>query len=168
MIGYPAGEFRSAIIVRAETALLRWAVRRVDDALTGLGVQSGTMQDFQKLRVWHEARALARRVHEVTGGAHRGQLHQFAQVSQIRRAALSIGANIAEGAAHQSPREFARFLQIALASSTEVEHHAILGVDIGLLRREAADEIVSKSQQVQRMLVALRRRVLGETAEGFR
>lgn len=146
----------------------RWGVRRSGDARAGWGVQSGTMQDFQKLRVWHEARALARRVHEVTGGVHQGHKHLFAQVSQIRRAAMSIGANIAEGAAHQSPREFARFLQIALASSTEVTHHAIVGVDIGLLRREAADEIVNHSQQVQRMLVALRRRVLGGTVDGFR
>jgi four helix bundle protein len=116
------------------------------------------MQDFQNLRVWHSARSLARRVHEVTGGV---RPRRFAgQVSQLRRAALSIGANIAEGAAHSSPREFARFLQMALASGAEVEHHAFVAVDIDMLQSATADELVKSSREVQRMLVALRRKVL--------
>ncbi len=115
------------------------------------------MQDIRNLRVWHEARALARLVYVVTapvsGRAFPGQ------VSQIRRASTSVGANIAEGAAFRSRREFARFLQQAIASAAEVEHHAVVAMDLAMLAPADGERVVADAKRLQRMLVVLHRRV---------
>jgi four helix bundle protein len=115
------------------------------------------MQDIRNLRVWHEARALARLVYELTAPVPARAFP--GQVSQIRRAATSVGANIAEGAAFRSRREFARFLQQAIASATEVEHHAQVAVDLAMLTSEHGERIAVHAKRLQRMLVVLHRRV---------
>ncbi len=116
------------------------------------------MQDIRKLRVWHEARGLALSVHQITRTI-RGR--DFPGLSaQMQRAATSIGANIAEGASHESAREFARYLQQALASAAEVEHHACAAGDLGAISLASSGDIADRSRLLQRMLVSLRRRVL--------
>ncbi len=118
------------------------------------------MQDVSKLRVWHEARGLALLVHQSSRSI---RPRQFPGLSgQLQRAATSIGANIAEGASHESAREFGRYLQQALASAAEVEHHACAAGDLGAIELSAAEKIAARSRILQRMLVSLRRRVLAE------
>ena len=83
----------------------------------------------------------------------------FGLASQVRRAALSIPANIAEGAGRSSDRDFAKFLQIAIASATELEYHLEFAVDAGLIARA---EFVARQRdivEVRRMLVGLTRRL---------
>jgi four helix bundle protein len=120
------------------------------------------MQNMRNLRVWHEARELVRLVFAATRDVSRREFP--GRVSQLRRASTSIGANIAEGAAHRSQREFARYLQQALASAAEVEHHAVIAVEIGMLGGEEGTRIAEGARRVQRMLVALHRRVTSEMA----
>ena len=73
----------------------------------------------------------------------------------MRRAAASIPANIAEGCGHGTEREFARFLQMALASASELEYHLLLAVDLGMLPRRRYLELDSAVIEVKRMLTAL-------------
>src|SRR5690348_6525884 len=80
-------------------------------------------------------------------------------VSQLRRAAASIPTNIAEGCGHSTRREFARFLQMAMASASELEYHLLLAVDLGLLQRRDYEALDAAVTEVKRMLTALIRRV---------
>jgi four helix bundle protein len=85
------------------------------------------MRDFRELKVWHKAHQLTLAVYSATKTFPRDELYGL--TSQIRRAAVSIGANIAEGAGKNSPAEFGRFLQIALGSASELEYHLLLSGD---------------------------------------
>ena len=78
------------------------------------GFRLGAMQDFRRLEVWRLGHALALNSHRLTASISRQ--HNAGLISQIRRAATSIPANIADGAAKESRKEFGRFLQIAIAS----------------------------------------------------
>ena len=75
--------------------------------------------------------------------------------SQARRAAVSIGANLAEGAGRASSRDFRRFVGIALASSSELEHLLMLASDLEMI--DDASSVLARVREVRRMLVGLRR-----------
>ena len=77
------------------------------------------MRDFRELLVWHKAHALTLSVYRATKSFPREELYSL--TNQIRRSAVSIGANIAEGAGKNSRLEFGRFLQISLGSASELE-----------------------------------------------
>ena len=87
-------------------------------------------------------------------------------VSQLRRAAASIPANIAEGCGHSGEREFARFLQMALASASELEYHLLLAVDLGMLPRDTYRELDSAVTEVKRMLTSLIQQVRARDTTG--
>src|SRR4051812_13816622 len=76
------------------------------------------MQSASRLRVLGEAEELALQVYHLTSTFPAEERYGFSQ--QMRRAAISIGSNIAEGCGRDGPREFARFLGIALGSATEL------------------------------------------------
>jgi four helix bundle protein len=115
------------------------------------------MQNYRQLLVWRKAHALALNVHRVSGSIRRRD--HSGLVGQIRDAALSIPANIAEGSARPSDRDFAKFLQIAIASTTELEYHLHFATDAGLL--ELSDFLPCHHQliEVRRMLVGLLRHI---------
>lgn len=115
------------------------------------------MQDFQRLTVWQKAHALAVQAHlSLPAGLDR---RHPGMSSQLRRSAAAIPANIAEGCGHASPRELARFLQIAMASAHELQYHLILGRDLGVLPSAAFAKLEARTEQVKRMLTGLLKRV---------
>ena len=85
------------------------------------------MKDFKELRVWQKAHSLALEVYQATRSFPRDEIYGL--TSQIRRAAVSVGANIAEGCGRRSDGEFARFLQIARGSASELEYHLLFARD---------------------------------------
>lgn len=87
------------------------------------------MQRFQDLKVWQRSHTLALEVHRLTSSFPKSE--QFGLTSQIRRAALSIPTNIAEGSKRRTRPEYARFLNIAEGSTAEVEYLAIFSRDVG-------------------------------------
>jgi four helix bundle protein len=88
------------------------------------------MQDFRNLEVWKWAHGLTLRTYRITEVFPKTEI--FGLVSQLRRAAASIGANLAEGCG-RTQAEFARFVQIALGSASEVEYPLLLAHDLGFL-----------------------------------
>ncbi|MCA2983501.1 MAG: four helix bundle protein [Gemmatimonas sp.] len=119
------------------------------------------MQDFRKLRVWQQAQDLAVRINAMppraggeSGGSWRGQL---------RRSSSSIAANIAEGAMRDTPRQFAHFLEIAIASASETENHLDFALRTRAISGVTATALLSELVIIRRMLVVLRRRVLEST-----
>jgi four helix bundle protein len=84
------------------------------------------------LRLWQEARALVKEVYEATAQFPREEV--YALTSQMRRAAVSVPSNIAEGAARSGVREFLQFLSITRGSLSELETQVILAQDLGYLK----------------------------------
>jgi four helix bundle protein len=115
------------------------------------------MQDFTKLNVWKKAHDLAVTVYRVTWSVKPRDFPGL--VSQLRRAATSIPANIAEGCGHRSRKEFGRFLQIAMASAFELEYHFILAGELGLLPVATCEDLLGRIREIKRMLAALTQRV---------
>ena len=85
---------------------------------------------------------------------------KFGLSSQIRRAAVSIPSNIAEGCERESRKDFANFLVIAKSSAAELETQILIAADLKYLSKEKMDELVSKIIEIKKMLIGLRKKVL--------
>lgn len=115
------------------------------------------MYDFRRLDVWRKA-------HELTLATYRsvpaGSERRYPGLAgQLRRASSSIPANIVEGCGHSSRREFARFLQLAMASAHELHYHLMLASELGLLPSASFARLEARTEQVKKMLTGLLRRV---------
>ncbi len=121
------------------------------------------MKDFKELRVWQKAHALALEIYQMTRGFPKDEIYGL--TSQIRRASVSVGANIAEGCGRRSDGELNRFLQIARGSAAELEYHLLLARDLKLMANDAHQGLEKKLIEVQRMLTSLVAAVAARTAE---
>ncbi len=111
------------------------------------------MKNFRDLKVWEKSHGL---VLETYGGtANFPAKEVYGLTSQIRRAAASIPANIAEGCGRNGDAELARFLQIAVGSACELEYHLLLAHDLGMLNDDVYQNLESKVTEVKRMLTTL-------------
>lgn len=119
------------------------------------------MQDFKKMFVWRKAHALALNADRLTGPIRRAD--RLTLRSQILRSAMSIPANIVEGRAKTSEKEFGRFLKIALSSSTELEYHLIVARDLRAIDEKAFASMLGQVLEVRMMLHGLLKR-LAESA----
>ena len=102
------------------------------------------MQSFRGLRVWNEAHGLTLAAYRVTRGFP--QTERYGLSAQIRRSAASVCANIAEGCGRRGGNDFARFLQIALGSASELEYHLLLAADLELVDRSAYERSLTASR----------------------
>ena len=108
----------------------------------------------QDLRVWQAAMVLVERVYAVTSGFPTDE--RFGLTAQVRRAAVSVPSNIAEGRGRGSDPEFVRYCSIAYGSLMEVETQLELARRLGFLNEAAASELGNLTGEVGRMLNALR------------
>ena len=111
------------------------------------------MQDFKRLEVWRLGHALALNIHRLSSTIPRHD--NSGLISQLRRAATSIPANISEGAAKDSRKEFGRFPKIAIASASELENHLLFCRDAGLTPRAEVESRLAENTQIRRMLYSL-------------
>lgn len=86
---------------------------------------------------------------------------RYGLTSQVRRSAVSIPANIAEGYGHDGDKELVRYLRIAQSSSSELSYHLLLSRDLGYLEQRAYKDLDRGLNEVQSMLVGLANRVSG-------
>ena len=119
------------------------------------------MQDFRNLKVWEKAHSLTLDVYKVTKLLPREAIYGL--TSQIRKASVSIGANIAEGACRNGDAEFARFLQMAAGSASEVEYHLLLARDMELLKIPEYQRLSNKVIEVKRMLAPLMQKLRADS-----
>lgn len=115
------------------------------------------MKSFRDLRVWEKAHSLALHSYQATNGFPKSEM--FGLTSQIRRAAVSVAANIAEGCGKRGNAEFQRFLNIAGGSASELEYHFLLAHDLHLLDDKVYVGLNTTVIEVKRMLSALARKV---------
>jgi four helix bundle protein len=115
------------------------------------------MEDFKDLKVWAKAHQVTLAIYQATRKFPRDEIYGL--TSQIRRAAASIGANIAEGCGRRSDAEMKRFVQIARGSASELEYHLLLARDLQLLTGEEFKDLEAKVFEIQRMLASLVQRL---------
>jgi len=116
------------------------------------------MKDFRDLKVWTKAHQLAIECYSLTTNFPKQEI--FGLVSQIRRAASSVGANIAEGCGRSTSNgEFQRFLLMAMGSASELENHLLLAKDLHFLEEPSHRDIESKVIETKKMLSALIKKV---------
>jgi four helix bundle protein len=111
------------------------------------------LKDFRDLKVWEKAHNLALSIYRVTRAFPKDELYGL--TSQIRRASVSIPANIAEGCCRSGDPELARFLQIAMGSASELEYHLFLSYDLKFLSGSVYEQLRMEVTEVKRMLMAL-------------
>jgi four helix bundle protein len=115
------------------------------------------MKDFRSLQVWDKAHQLTLSSYRVTNKFPKSEV--YAMTSQIRRCAVSIAANIAEGCGKRGNGEFQRFLNIAAGSASELEYHFLLARDLGYLNETDYPALNAAVVEVKRMLASLARKV---------
>lgn len=109
---------------------------------------------FEKLDVWHEAVAYADRVYKLTRQFPSDE--RFGLTSQMRRAAVSVSSNIAEGCGRVSDADYARFLEIAYGSLMETVSQAHIAARQQFMTEAERVELCSRADHVARMLSGLR------------
>ncbi len=113
------------------------------------------MFNFEKLDVWQKAIEFADLVYSSTREFPSDE--RFGLTNQMRRAAVSLSSNIAEGCSRASKNDFARFLEIAAGSAFEVVSQAFIGRRQGFLGDEAFQAIYDAAEEQSRMLSGLRK-----------
>lgn len=113
-----------------------------------------SIKSFRDLDVWKAAVDLATRTYRETRAFPSDE--RFGLTSQMRRAATSVAANIAEGHARNGTREFLHFVSIALGSLAELETECEIAMRCGLFETEAATELLKTAGQVRALLLSLR------------
>ena len=110
------------------------------------------MKDFRELKVWEKVYHLTLEIYKMT--AEFPKEEQFGITSQIRRAATSIGLNIAEGCGRGSDADFKRFLFIALGSATETEYCLQLALDLHYIPNDLYVVMNDQINEMKKMLYA--------------
>jgi four helix bundle protein len=108
------------------------------------------VKDYRELKVWERAHQLTLAVYKTTAMFPKDELYGL--TSQIRRACASIPANIAEGCGRSGDAEFARFLQIAMGSASELDYHLLLARDLNFVNSGDYEQLANELTEVRRML----------------
>ncbi|MHB8654562.1 MAG: four helix bundle protein [Terriglobia bacterium] len=115
------------------------------------------MQRFTDLKVWQRSHALVLQLYRITKSLPPDE--RFGLISQIRRAAVSVPTNIAEGSKRQGRQDYARFLNIAEGSLVETEYLLMLSRDLGYLTQKVAEAPLAEIVEIASMLHHLRAKV---------
>ncbi|SRR5260221_6078370 len=118
------------------------------------------MFNFEKLEVWHKAIAFADLVYLCTRGFPADE--RFGLTNQMRRAAVSISSNIAEGTSRISKADFARFIEIASGSLFEVVSQSFIGKSQRFLTQQQFQQLYAAAEEQGRMLSGLRKSLFAE------
>jgi four helix bundle protein len=110
-------------------------------------------RSYRDLRVWKEAVEFVKDVYMLTSRFPANEIYGL--TNQIRRAAVSIPSNIAEGQGRNSPKEFRQFLGIALGSVGEVETQLIIAKEIAYLNIEELNPLLERIDHIRKMLKSL-------------
>lgn len=115
------------------------------------------MQRFTELKVWQRGHSLVLSAYRLTTAFPNTE--RYGLISQLRRAALSVPANIAEGSKQVSRQEYARFLNTAEASLAETEYLLMVSRDLGTVTSTMVTTSLKEVSEIARMLHGLREKV---------
>ena len=109
-----------------------------------------SVTNFRELVIWKLGKEIVVEIYRLTAEFPREEA--FGLTSQLRRAAVSVPSNIAEGFCRHTRNEFRRFLQMSLGSSAELETHIEVAYELGYLQKEQSERILEKIQSESKML----------------
>jgi four helix bundle protein len=124
-------------------------------------VTNGKINSYRELRVWQEAMAVARACYMLTKQFPREEA--YGMTAQIRRSAVSIAANIAEGHGRENTGSFIQFLRIAQGSLKELETHILLAEQVQIARSSSSEPILTQCESLGKMLRSLIRSLQNKT-----
>ncbi len=116
--------------------------------------------NFRKLTIWQKSINLATVIYEVTQDYPKQEIYGI--VSQMRRSAVSISSNIAEGAGRKSKKEFSQFLRIAYGSACELETQLIISKNLQMINVETFENLFEDNNEIQKMIYVFERNLLSE------
>jgi four helix bundle protein len=120
--------------------------------------QNDKVKSFRELLVWQKGIALAKEVYSLT--QHFPGDEKFGLVSQLRRAAVSVPSNIAEGQARRSSAEFAQFISISLGSLAEIETQLVIVSELRIVAADKIEPLIIRVHELQKMLHSLRSKLV--------
>ena len=109
------------------------------------------MKDFRSLKVWERGHKLTLSIYKITAEFPREEIYGL--TSQIRRACASIPTNIAEGCGRSRDTELARFIEIAIGSTSELEYLLTLCRDLELINLADFESLLTETVEVKKMLI---------------
>ncbi len=124
------------------------------------------LKDFRGLKVWEKAHQLTLSIYQVTNDFPNEE--KYGLTSQLRRSAVSIPTNLAEGCGRGSDRELSHFSQVAMGSASEVEYLLLLCHELGHLDSTVHQELEERITEVKRMLASLIRKLNVKDDRGAR
>jgi four helix bundle protein len=131
-----------------------WSDRgKVDAGSRRIGDMFDSVQSPDNLQIMTRARALAVSVYRATSNFPQGE--RFGLCAQMRRAAISVGSNIAEGCGRRGDKELVQFLHIALGSVSELEFQAVVAIDLALISADIVPPLLDEINHTKRMLLKL-------------
>lgn len=113
------------------------------------------MNNYKELKLWQKSVDLAVRIYEVTASFPKEEIYGL--TSQIKRSAVSIPSNIAEGAGRNTKKDFNNFLGISVGSSCELDTQLIIASRVGFLTGSSLDALQNDINEIQKMNWALKR-----------
>lgn len=111
------------------------------------------MQDYKELKVWQKSHEFTLDIYSITKIFPKEEAYGL--TNQLRRAAFSIPANIAEGCGKNSQPDLANFLNIALGSANECEYYVLLSNDLKYLNNDVFERLNKKINEIKAMLISL-------------
>ena len=120
-------------------------------------MNSQKIRNFKDLKIWQESVELVEEIYKITKEFPKEELYGI--VNQIRRSAVSLPSNIAEGFMRYHNKEFKQFLFIALASSAEVETQLIISNKLKYITEQKLDELSERIDKLNRMIMTLIKRL---------
>ena len=115
------------------------------------------MHNFKKLAIWQLSIDLAKLVYISTKDFPKSEIYGL--TSQIRRAAVSIPSNIAEGSGRNTDKDFARFLDIAIGSSFELETQIEIAFLLEYIEKDIYEQLIQNCSQLQKMIYSFRKKL---------
>ncbi len=115
------------------------------------------MHNFRKLKVWVKSRELVKDIYKLTNSFPKEEL--FGLTSQLKRSAISIPSNIAEGSGRGTSLQLIHFLNVANASSCELETQVYLAFDLGFINTEKLKDIINKINEIQKMILGFKNKL---------
>lgn len=115
------------------------------------------MHNYRELKIWQQSKGLVKEVYKLSSSLPDEE--RYGLVQQIRRSAVSIPSNIAEGAGRGTDKDFAHFLSQSLGSAYELETQLEIACDLKFVSKESTQEIFQQLNEIQKMINAFRKKL---------